>query len=87
MDDYKFVNLDDSMTVVDRIGDVYQELNGYSHDVGTCYNEALLIKELLVPGGTVVFHDRDYWQVDRALKELIPDDNYQIHDRLAIWQP
>ena len=58
-----------------------------SHDIGTCYNEALLIKELLVPGGVIVFHDRDYWQVDRVLKELIPDDNYQIHDRLVIWTP
>ena len=58
-----------------------------SHDVATCHSEALLIKKLLVPGGAIVFHDREYWQVDKVLKALIPDENYEVLSRLAIWRP
>ena len=58
-----------------------------SHDVATCYNEALLIKKLLVPGGVIVFHDRDFWQMSQVLKALIPDENYEVFQRLSIWRP
>ena len=47
MEDYKFVNFDDSMGVVNRIGDVYQELNGHSfsrvHELVGLHNEFLEI--------------------------------------------
>jgi len=58
-----------------------------SHDVATCYNEALLIKEKLVPGGTIVFHDSHFWQVETVIEKLIPDEDYEVHESLAIWRP
>ena len=58
-----------------------------SHDYTTCLNEVALVKRLLVPGGVIVFHDREFEQVSKVIKHFCEDDGHEILDRLAIWYP
>ena len=41
-----------------------------SHDFATCFNEASLVKQLLVKGGKIVFHDSNLLGVPKVLKSF-----------------
>ena len=51
-----------------------------SHDFTTCYNEAMLIKQRLVPGGAIAFHNNEIPSVMNAMSCLFDDEKcFRLH--------
>ena len=56
-----------------------------NHDFNTCYNEAMLVKELLLPGGAIAFHNTEIPAVKNAINSLLGNSTlFQIHG-LAVF--
>ena len=57
-----------------------------SHDYETCFYETLLVQELLVPGGAIVYHDvEEHEPVQKVVEHFY--DEYLLYDRLGICFP
>ena len=55
-----------------------------SHDFATCFNEANLVKQLLVKGGKIVFHDSGLLGVPKVLKAF--EGEGSTCDRMTILE-